>query len=290
MGANQLERITGIVNGTCNYILTRMSELDLSYDKALEEATELGYAEANPDADVSGRDSAEKLSILVKEGFDLNVDPQVLTDPDFVKGIISISSRDIQCAKELDYTIKLLATSEIQPDSTLLFGVRPHFVSNRHPLATVNNNLNAIYIKGDRVGELMLSGKGAGGNETASAVVADTIATVKSISSGVAAISAPPPAESSEFVTLSSEMESKFYLRILTSDIPIAFGGIMWLLGGVGIVPEYVQQHITSDGLLEIVMITQPVSSQKLKDALRNISALPHCKEIANSLPLLEAS
>jgi homoserine dehydrogenase len=290
MGANRLEGITGIVNGTCNYIFTRMAELGLSYDKALEEATELGYAEANPDADVSGRDSAEKLAILVKEGFGLNVDPQVLTDSGFVKGITSISPRDIQCAKELDYTIKLLATSAIQRDDTLLFAVRPHFVSNRHPLATVNNNLNAIYIKGDKVGELLLSGKGAGGDETASAVVADVINTIKSISSGVAAISAPSPAESTEFVTLSSEIKSKFYLRILTGDIPIAFGGIMWLLGKVNIVPEYVQQHITPDGLLEIVMITQPVSSQMLKDGLRSIRALPHCKEVANSLPLLEVS
>lgn len=290
MGANRLERITGIVNGTCNYIFTRMAELGLSYDKVLQEAIDLGFAEANPDADVSGRDSAEKLAILVKEGFGLNVDPQALIDPDFVKGITSISSRDIQCAKELGYTIKLLATSEIQPDGTLLFCVRPHFVADRHPLAAVNNNLNAIYIKGDRVGELMLSGKGAGGNETASAVVADVINTVKSISSGVVATSTALPAESSGFVTLSSEMESKFYLRILTSDIPIAFGGIMWLLGKVNIVPEYVQQHITSNGLLEIVMITQPLSSQRLKDVLRNISALPHCKEVANSLPLLEAS
>lgn len=289
MGANRIESIVGIVNGTCNYILTQMTEFEMIYEQALAAATEHGYAEANPDADVSGRDSAEKLSILISEGFGLNVDPQVLANLKFVEGITSIHSRDIECAKEFGYTIKLLATSKIQPDGKLLFSVRPNLVSNNHPLAAVKDALNAIYIKGDRVGELVLSGKGAGEAATASAVVADILNTVKGISSGVAAISPPSIRGSSEFVTLSNEMESKFYLRILTSDIPMAFGGIMWFLGGVGIVPESVRQ-ITSNGLLEIVMITQKVPSQKLKNVLKVIGMLPHCQEIANALPLLEVS
>jgi homoserine dehydrogenase len=290
LGANKLRKTMGIVNGTCNYIVTQMSDHQMSFTDALAKAQELGFAEADPTFDVGGRDAAEKNVILSKVAFGKDVDvSQVLADPELVKGITSIESRDIECARKLGFTIKLLAVSEIKPDGKLLFFVSPHLVENKHPLAAVKDAYNAIFIEGDPVGDLMLYGKGAGGGPTASAVVGDILNVVEGISSGVPVISASTLG-SAEFATLSKEMHSKFYLRLLTQNCPTAFGGIMWLFGEANIAPEMVQQSITDRGLLEIVIITEAVSSQKLHNALRIISGLPYFEKTVNALPLLEAS
>jgi homoserine dehydrogenase len=291
LGANKLHKTMGIVNGTCNFILTQMSDFDMTFPDALIKAQELGFAEADPIFDVGGRDAAEKNVILSKVTFGKDVDvSQVLADPELVKGITSIESRDIECAKKLGFTIKLLAVSEIKSDGKLLFLISPHLVENKHPLASVKDSYNAIFLEGDPVGDLMLYGQGAGGGPTASAVVGDILNVIEGISSGVPVFSASSTAGSSEFVTLSKEMCSKFYLRLLTQNSPTAFGGIMWLFGEANIAPEMVQQSITDEGLLEIVILTQAVSSQKLHNALRIISGLPYFEKTVNALPLLEAS
>jgi homoserine dehydrogenase len=287
LGSNRLEAIIGILNGTTNYMLGMMSN-GKDYPEALKVAQDLGYAEADPTADVSGRDAGQKLMILAKE-MGHNIDPNVLDNPGAVKGTTSIESQDIQHARELDYTIKLLAICRNQPDGSVFFQVSPHLVSNKHPLASVKDAYNAVFVTGDPVGELLFHGKGAGAEPTASAVVADIVNTIEGISTGVPVISASSNGQPAKFATLSKEIESKFYLRLIASQDPIGFSGIMWFLGTTEIAPESVQQHITPDGLLEIVIITHPVSSQKLKHALTTIGTLPHLKKVANCLPVLEA-
>ncbi len=280
LGANRLRAITGIVNGTTNYILAQMSREGVDFEPALKEAIEKGFAEANSSADIDGIDAAEKLAILTLISWNLKVDcPRI-----FTRGIRSIKQQDIEYAKRLNYTIKLLATARIEEENSLCLHVQPHLVANSHPLASVNDAFNAIFLEGEPVGSLMLYGKGAGAGATASAVVSDIL-------NIVANSSAFPilPTTSLQSATCSQEAHSHFYLRLLTDNSPTAVGGITWSLGMFNVVPLSVQQNLTQEGLLEIVIVTQSVFRSTLDNAIRSIVGLPYFKEVANILPILEA-
>lgn len=279
LGANKIKGITGIVNGTTNYILSQMTQKGVSFDDALKEAMQKGYAEANPTADVDGIDAAEKLAILTLVGFGTKVDCQKI----FKTGIRSISQRDIIYAKGMNYTIKLLANARLNEDNSLQLNVEPHFVNNTHPLASVNDVFNAIFLEGDPVGQLMLYGQGAGEGATASAVVSDIVNIVSSVATWQN-IQANP----NDMGAISQEINSNFYLRILTEKRATAAGAIAWSLGDFNVPPMSVQQQITEDGMLEIAIVTESVFRSTLDNAISSIRGLPYVKEVANVMPILK--
>lgn len=176
LAGNNFTEVMGIVNGTTNYILTKMGEEGMSYDDALKDAQAKGFAEADPTADVEGIDAANKLAILMYLCFDEIVDPTEISR----EGITKITMDDIAQAASENCKIKLIAGAEKNGD-TIEYSVAPRFVPNDHPLAGVSNEFNAIYVTGDAVGELMFYGKGAGALPTGSAVVGDILAIAKTM-------------------------------------------------------------------------------------------------------------
>jgi len=168
LAANEFEKIIGIINGTTNYILTQMAENGLEYEQAVKQAQQLGFAEADPSSDVEGDDAAYKISILSTIAFGQRINIEDIPK----EGITKISKEDINYAKELGYSIKLLA-SAVKNNDEIELRVHPAFVPKEHPLSNVKNEFNAIFLKGNAVGELMFYGKGAGSLPTGSAVLGD---------------------------------------------------------------------------------------------------------------------
>jgi homoserine dehydrogenase len=174
--ANEYEEIRGILNGTTNYILTQMEESGLSYERALQAAQEQGFAEADPTADVEGHDIANKLSILISLAFGKRVPPEAIP----TVGITGLTMRDIEKAKADGGKLKLIALAR-REDGGIEYSIRPTFVAKEHPLAGVRNEFNAVFVKGNAVGELMFYGKGAGPLPTGSAVLGDVIEIARAI-------------------------------------------------------------------------------------------------------------
>ncbi len=178
--ADEIYQITGILNGTTNYILTKMSEEGLDFDSVLKEAQDLGYAERNPEADVEGHDACRKIAILSSLAFGMHVDYKDI----YTEGITKISDRDMVYAKQIGCDIKLLATSK-KIDDKVYAVVAPIMIGNDHPLSNVNGVFNAIFVKGNVIGDVMFYGKGAGKLPTASAVVADIVDAVKHLGTNI---------------------------------------------------------------------------------------------------------
>lgn len=194
--SDRITRIMGIVNGTTNFILTKMSQEGASYEEVLKEAQELGYAESDPTSDVEGLDAARKMAILGTLGFRSNVELKDVS----VSGISKVTSEDIAFAKKLGYEMKLLGIAERQGDEFTI-NVQPTMVRKQHPLASVNGVFNAVYVHGEAVGETMFYGAGAGEMPTATSVVADLVAVVKNLKLGVNGLKAIVPYNPKKLVT-----------------------------------------------------------------------------------------
>jgi len=209
MQANNLLEIMGIVNGTTNFILTKMTEESSSYNAVLSEAQKLGFAEADPTADVDGYDSMYKLSILTALGFHSPIHYSKIKR----EGITKISASDIKSAKDLGYCIKLLAIAKRSKDG-IQARVHPCFVPLTHPLAGVRNEFNAVFLKGDSVDDIMLYGRGAGSLPTASAIVSDIVVALKNNFKEKSVLSAPPATK------IIDNFETGYYLALTAQDKP----------------------------------------------------------------------
>ncbi len=286
LGANQIQSITGIINGTTNYILTLMTDQNKGYEEALQEAQAKGYAEDPPDFDVSGRDAAEKLAILSAIGLGKAVDINYVLEHCTVGIHHTVSHLDIQYARQLGYRIKLLATSELQSNENLLLHIGPSLVANDHPLASVNDAYNAVFIQGDPVEDLMFYGRGAGEGPTASAIVADIINVVKTCDTRNPITSSP--LSSVDFVNKpSSDLYRSYYLRILLDGIERGVGGITTLLEKFMIIPSIIRKETDSEGNPEIIVITQASSGSVIAAAARTINSLPYVKQVGSPFPIL---
>jgi len=217
--ANEFEYIFGIINGTTNYILTQMTENGLDYRQALKEAQALGFAEADPSSDVEGDDAAYKLSILSTLAFGQRIHLKDIPK----EGITKISKEDIEYAKELGYNIKLLAAG-IKKGNEIELNVQPAFIPAAHPLSTVKNEFNAVFLKGNAVGELMLYGKGAGSLPTGSAVLGDIIHIVKNAGSSYAK-------EGEKKYVISNKGFKQYYINMKVIDKPGVLGSIASIFG-----------------------------------------------------------
>lgn len=261
---NTILAIAGIVNGTTNYILSRMTDEGLGYEEVLADAQRLGYAEADPTADVDGFDAASKIAILSSIGFST----RITTDDVFMQGIRKISAEDIAAARELGYTIKMLAIGR-RTDSGVDIRVHPAMIPVAHPLANVSGAMNAVYVVGDAVGETMFYGAGAGAFPTASAVVGDILNLAEIISTGANPLPEPAPFERELAVRDMSDLETRYYLRLLATDE----------LDSRDAVADALSQHsITAERVLEsedgsLVLITDPCREGTINEVLAEIAS-----------------
>lgn len=277
LSVNSFEEIMGIVNGTTNYILTQMTDFGLDYNEVLKVAQEKGFAEADPTSDVEGEDAAYKLAILLSTAFGVDVEADSIPR----EGITKISKDDIEYASQFGYKIKLLATAK-KIENDLEFHVHPTLISNTHPLASVSNEFNALFLKGNAVGELMLYGKGAGSMPTGSAVVGDILEIAKIIGTNFnTAISIP---QNNQTYNLIGEGRSKYYIHFRVEDKPGALGIISTAFGNNGISIESVMQRSRGERYVPVIYILHDCTRQQLDKTLSDISGDDTVKEIRSIL------
>lgn len=263
MQANNIIEIKGIINGTTNYILSRMSAEGADYESVLKDAQALGFAEANPVADVEGFDAAYKLSILSSLAFKKHIPVGKI----YREGISKITSEDIAYGKEFGYTIKLLAIAK-KSAKGIEARVHPVFIANEHPLASVNGSFNAVFLVGDSVGDIMLYGRGAGALPTGSAVVSDIIFCAKQAQ-----------AERFDFIATSGEndiidnFESEYYIKVNAYDKSGVLAKIAAIFAENNVSITSMQQRAEKE-LVPIVFITHKTGEQNIFAAVKAIEAL----------------
>lgn len=275
--ANRITEVMGIVNGTTNYMLTKMTELGESYQSVLKEAQEKGYAEANPAADVEGLDAARKAAILASLAFNTRVTLQSVA----VEGITEITPEDIDYARQLGYVIKLLAIAKDSPEKGVDVRVHPAFLPKEHPLASVSDVFNAIFIKGNAIGEAMFYGRGAGSRPTASAVIADIVSLARGIVSGEVHEIGVQVLEQKQLCPI-EETVSAYYVRLLVADMPGVLGAIATAFGEEGVSLNSVIQTRKVGDLAEIVAITHHVKHRRIERAKRTLASMPVVTRISS--------
>ena len=269
--ANVITEIKGIINGTTNFILSKMTATGADFTEVLDEAQQLGYAEADPSSDVDGLDAARKLTILSTIAFHTKVK---LSDVR-VTGIREVKADDVRYANELGYVIKLLATGT-ETDDTLSLCVAPTLIPKDHPLAHVSDAYNALYVRGDASGDLMFFGRGAGSLPTASAVLGDAIDVFRNLTHRVTGL------QDSSYLSEKPVVPDKaaaqpFYLRFSVQDRTGVFAKIAGLFGEHDINMETVMQKRIRDGSAEIIIITHevvPTNIDRLRKALEQLESV----------------
>ncbi|HEY9637312.1 MAG TPA: homoserine dehydrogenase [Coleofasciculaceae cyanobacterium] len=296
LGVNRIRRITGIVNGTTNYILTRMQTEGGEFDDILSDAQNLGYAEADPTADVDGLDAADKIAILASLAFGGRIKlPEV-----YCEGIRNVSAADIAYAQKLGFVIKLLAVAKREetvlvadaPDSeTLQVRVHPTLVPQIHPLASISGVYNAILVEGEPIGQVMFFGPGAGSGPTASAVVSDivNIAAVLKTAGETHQLHPLLSCTHQHYCAIApiSELVTRFYARFLTKDRPGVIGSLGTCFGEYNVSLESVVQTGFRGELAEIVVVTHDVREGNFRKALDKIRTLEAVDSIASILRVL---
>lgn len=272
---NDIEEILGIVNGTTNYILTKMTDLEMDFNTALKEAQDLGYAEADPTNDIEGYDAARKIAILASIAFHSRVTFKDV----YVEGINNISLTDINYAKELGYGIKLLGIAR-NTNGEIEARVHPAFIPQNHPLATVKDSYNAVFVKGNAVGDTMFFGQGAGQLPTASAIVGDILDVARNINNNCTGRIACTCYQSTKVKNI-GEIKTKYYLRLQVKDKPGVLASIAGVFGNHDVSLATVIQKHRSENNAEIVLITDAVFEKHIKDALEIIKGLSIVSDIS---------
>jgi len=274
LAGNRFNAVFGIMNGTCNYILTRMTQEGADFGDVLQSAKELGYAEPDPTFDIEGTDTAHKLAVLASLCFGTRIDFNAI----YTEGITGISGIDIRFAEQFGYRIKLLAIGKQTDDGQLEVRVHPTMIPLHNPLADVNGVFNAIRLTGDFVGPVMFYGRGAGQNPTASAIVGDLIEISRSITAGVQSRRAAPlgfldSAISSLPLRPMDEIVTSFMLRFTAQDQPGVLAGIAGVLGKNGISIESMVQTARHNGgqAVPIVIMTHEAREGAIRAALDEI-------------------
>ncbi|XZO01083.1 MAG: homoserine dehydrogenase [Microcoleus sp.] len=296
LGANRIQTVIGIVNGTTNYILTRMQTEGADFAEVLADAQQLGYAEADPAADVDGLDAADKIAILASLAFGGRIK---LADV-YCEGIRQVTASDIDYADKLGFVIKLLAiaqnncqTSEENGDKEnelISIRVHPTCVSKTHPLASVNGVYNAILVEGEPIGQLMLYGRGAGAGPTASAVVSDILNIAAILKTETVPIPHPLLSCNHQHYCQIAKMEelvTRFYARFLTRDTPGVIGKLGTCFGNHKVSLQSVVQTGIHGDLVEIVVVSHDVKEGNFQQAISEIRAMESIHSIASILRVL---
>ncbi len=249
LSGERIRRITGIVNGTTNYILSRMADEGMSFDDALAHAQSLGFAEADPTADVEGSDAAAKLAILASIVFNA----RIVGSDVYREGIAGVSSDDIRFAQQLGYAVKLLAIAELDGDERIAAHVHPAMIPAKHPLASVGGSFNAVFVEGDDVGELMFYGRGAGGAPTATAVAGDLVSVARNLISGARGVGCTCFYDRT--IRPIEDLRGLYYLRLDVEDRPGVLAKIAAVFGDHGVSIKSVVQEGAGDEA-QLVFIT----------------------------------
>ena len=276
LAANEMDEVIGIVHGTTNYILTKMFEEGMDFDEALEKATELGYAEADPTADIEGLDAGRKVAIMASIAFHSRV---TFSDV-YTEGITKISARDINYAKEFGNVIKLLGVAHNTEDG-IEVSVHPMMIPQEHPLASVRDSFNAVFVHGDAVDDVMFYGRGAGEFPTASAIMGDVIDVVRDIQyhcTGRISCTCYRETKVKEF----REVKNKFFLRMQVDNKPGVLAAIASVFGVHQVSISKVIQKIITDGVAELVIVTEAVKEYHMEDALEHLKDMETTREISS--------
>nr|MDE5943008.1 homoserine dehydrogenase [Clostridia bacterium] len=265
---NKINSIMGIINGTTNYILTKMTDCGVSYEEVLKEAQSLGYAEANPTADVEGFDAVYKLSILSGLSFHTKVPYTKI----YREGITKINQLDLQYGKRLGYVLKLLAIGKNTADG-IEVRVHPAFIKSTHPLAGVNDSYNAVYVSGDSVEDVMLYGRGAGALPTASAIVGDIIYCATHNNFNYSTFENTENADpATKFVT---DFKSAYYIRLNAQDRAGVLSKITSVLSKHNIsVAQVIQENGRPDGAVPIILVTHETCENNVQKAVEEINSV----------------
>lgn len=281
--ANKFSYVAGIVNGTTNYILTRMSKEGLDFNSALLKAQELGYAEPDPRADIEGDDAQAKIAILSSIAFN----SRVLKDDVYKEGITTITEKDIKYAGELGYCVKLIAYARQENDGIHAF-VRPALIPMSHPLATVDDVYNAIYLNGDNCGELMFFGEGAGSLAAGSSVVADILQASLAILKGCKGQETKCSCFEKVEILPMDVFSSKYYLNLKAADKPGVLAKIAGCFGEAGVSIASVIQKESHGDIANIIFMTHKTTERRMRHAIELISSLEVVESIENSLVVLD--
>lgn len=277
LAANKITSVMGIVNGTTNYMLTKMSQEHMDYNDVLREAQEKGYAESDPTADVGGLDAARKLVILASIAFNTRID----LDDVLVEGIDGLDLCDIEYGKELGYVIKLLAVAKNDAEHGVSVCVHPTMLPISHPLAGVNDVFNAVFVTGDAVGDAMFMGRGAGQMPTASAVCGDIIDVARNIIHNSNGRINCTCFDEKHLCSLENMM-SPCYIRLHVQDKPGVLAAIAAAFGAQSVSLKNVVQKSKVKGVAELVVITYEVSELNLQMAVQTLKALPIVEKVCS--------
>ena len=276
LAGDVVEEISGILNGTTNYILTKMFEDGMDFTEALAKATELGYAEADPTADVEGLDAGRKVAIMATSAFH----SQVKFSDVYTEGITKITAADVNYAKEMGNVIKLIGIAR-NTSNGIEAGVYPMMIDKKHPLATVRDSFNAVFVHGDAVGDTMFYGRGAGELPTASAVVGDVMDVTRNIvwnCTGRIGWSAYKELPIKEF----ADVKNRFFIRMQVSNEPGVLAAIAKVFGDHKVSIERVIQEQAKAAKAELVIGTSAVKEYHLQDALEELKEMPIVSEISS--------
>lgn len=278
LAGERIRRVMGIVNGTTNYILTRMSEDGVSYDEAVAEAQALGYAERDPTADVGGHDAAAKMAILASLAFGQDV----LSSDVYREGIAHLATADVSFARRLGYEVKLLGVAEraAEPEGPVAVRVHPALVPGTHPLATVRGSFNAVFIEGEATGELMLYGRGAGGPPTASAVLGDLIDAAHNLQSGGRG---RVVTQERARIRPIDELRCQYYVSLDVVDQPGVLAAVAGVFGEHGVSIRSMEQLGLSDEA-RLVFITHHATERDVQATLSALRQLWAVERIGSLL------
>lgn len=274
--SDRITKIMGIVNGTTNYILTKMSHEQASFDEVLQEAQQLGYAEADPTSDVEGLDAARKMAILSSLGFHVGMNLEDVS----VRGISKVTLEDIKYGEQLGYTMKLIGIAK-KDDELIEVSVEPTFVKNTHPLANVNGVFNAVYVYGEAVGETMFYGPGAGELPTATAVLSDLVTVVKNIKLGVNGRNMATPYNVKK-LKREEEIYAKYFIRLIVNDESGVLAQIAKLMAEEKISLEKVLQepYPSNPKKAELILVTHQASKKCINNVLAAFENVDYIEKV----------
>lgn len=276
LAGNEIDEVVGIINGTTNYILTKMFEDGMDFQEALAKATELGYAEADPTADIEGIDAGRKAAILASIAFH----SRVVFDDVYTEGITKISAKDIAYAKEFGSVIKLLGVAH-NTETGIEVSVHPMLLNKDHPLASVRDSFNAVFVHGDAVDDAMFYGRGAGEFPTASAIVGDVIDVVRNNQyqcNGRISCTCYRKTPIKSF----ADVKNKFFIRMQVVNKPGVLAAIASIFGEHKVSISKVVQKIVTDEAAELVIVTDAVKEYHMEDALEQLKKMDTMREISS--------
>ena len=276
LAGNHMSEVMGIVNGTTNFILTKMSQENMEFKDALALATELGYAEADPTADIEGLDAGRKVAIMASIAFN----SRVTFDDVYTEGITKITASDIRYAKETGSVIKLLGVARNTPEG-IEVRVHPMLIPERHPLASVNDSFNAVFVHGDAVDDAMFYGRGAGELPTASAVVGDIFDIARTLQYECCGRISCTCYKQLPIKAM-DDICSKYFLRMLVENEPGVLAAVTAVFGDRKVSIEQIIQKKKIGELAEIVVITEKVKERHVKDSLKAFEEMEAVKKVSS--------